>query len=588
MRIFKSLLVFYCLCLIGNSLTANAQVYPYRVSDSLFAGDTTIVRFHLGQYNPDHLTAVLNPHNVYFPENCPMCHPDSIWSYKIELYMDTIFDFYFAVPLGTLPGSYDMVILYNGYPTGKQPYQNWLFTPPYIFENAKDIVICEGDTSTFYIRALGNSNYDLWYHWYHDDKFLYSTQDGLFGTSFTQTQDTGNYYCIITNYYGEEGTDTSEIFHLGLFPTPANPGPPAGPDKFCPGTDTTSYTIIYDPLAIEYAWHLVPKEAGIIEFQDTFARVIWDNDYSGLAEIYLDLQGDNCSKITSDILEITVPGISVSPEICIVGIDEETGKYNIVWEKSQIHSEKSYKIYRESNQADVYLEIGSVNEDKPGVLIDSSSAPDILSHRYKVSYIDSCGNESLLSPFHQTMHLSANMSIYNDVNLIWSEYKGISFPTYEIYRGDQPDNLQLLTQVPSTVTAFKDTDIPLWGIIWYQIGMYNPEGCNPQKKSGTDFSYSRSNIEPVQNTALKEIMMEHNPFILYPDPAENELYFRCSKTFSNPIHYKIYDMRGLNVLEGLIPQVRNNIDISSLPAGLFLIELRIENEVFRLRFAHFL
>lgn len=585
MKIFKSLFVLFSLYFIGNSFTAYAQAYPYRVSDSLFAGDTTIVRFHLGQYNPDNLTAVLNPSDVYCPENSPICHPDSIWSYKIELYMDTIFDFYFAIPLGTLPGLYDMVILNNGYPTGKQPYQNWLFTPPYIFENAKDIVICEGDTAIFLIRALGNNNYDLWYHWYHGDKFLYSTQNGFFCTSFTQPQDTGDYYCIITNYYGEEGRDTSEIFHLGLFPTPANPGSPAGPDKFCPGTDTTLYTISYDPLAVEYTWHLVPKVAGIIEFQDTFARIIWDDNYSGLAEVYVDIQGAKCSKITSDALEITLPGISASPEICIVGIDKETGKYHIVWEKTHIESEVLYKIYRESNQADVYLEIGTVDPDESGVFVDLSSAPDILSHRYKLSYIDSCGNESLLSAFHQTMHLSANMSINNEANLIWSEYKGIAFPTYEIYRGFQPDSLKLLAQVPSTVTAFKDTDPPT-GIICYQIGMSNPAGCNPEKKAGIDFSLSRSNIEQVLNSSVPEIISEDKPFIVFPNPAEQELYFIFSIIHIEPIPYKIYNSAGIKVNEGLIHTRENNIDVSLLDPGIFVIEMWIENCSYRSKFVH--
>jgi hypothetical protein len=574
-------ILFNLSVLLSISLMTYAQTGDYLVSDSLIAGDTTIVRFHLGQYDPDKLTAGLNPTNVNCPEACPICNLDTIWSYKIELYKDTIFNFYFAVPLGTIPGIYQMFILDQGSFTGKGPYVNWIFTPPYIFENPRDTMICEGDTAIFKVRSLTNDYSPLWYQWYHNDVLFYSSINGyILGFSYTLPQDTGYYYCVISNDYGK---DTSQTARLELYPMPANPGPPEGLEKFCPGTDTTWYSINSDPLAIEYTWHLFPAEAGKIEFQDTSSRVIWEPGYTGTAEVYVDLLGVMCGSISSDIREITVPGVSSAPVICIVGTDEETGKYRIVWEKSEIASEKLYKIYRESNQADVYLEIGSVNPEELGVFVDLSSAPDILSHRYKISYTDSCGNESELSDFHQTMHLSANMSINNDVNLIWSEYKGIAFPTYEIYRGNHPDSMQLLTQVPSTVTAYKDSDPPL-GIIWYQIGMSNPAGCNPEKKAGMDFSSSRSNMEQVRNTSIPEVIFENKPFIMYPNPAEKELYFRFSKTYTDPFHYKIYNSTGIIVLEGLIHPEKNSIDISSLPSGIFIMELRNENNVFKTRF----
>jgi len=563
---------------------AYAQTGDYRISDSLFAGDTTIIRFQLGgDYDPVKLSAGLDPYNLYYPEYpCPVCKDDTIWSYKIEVYQDKIFNFYFAVPLGTLPGTYKMFILFEGSLIANGPWP-WILTPPYIFENPSDTIICEGDTAKFYVRALGNNNWDLWYYWYHNDIYISSSTDGYFFTAFTQPKDTGNYYCIVSNYFGQHGRDTSQTVRLKLHPMPVNPGPPSGPDKFCPGTDTTWYSINPDPLAVGYTWYLLPEEAGTIEFQNTSARVIWEPGYSGMAEVYVSLLGDMCGSISSDIREITVPGVSSPPEICIVGIDEETGKYRIVWEKSEITSEKLYRIYRESNQADVYLEIGTVNPDEFSVFIDSSSAPDILSHRYKISYTDSCGNESELSAFHQTMHLSANMSISNDVNLMWSEYKGIAFPDYKIYRGNQPDSLQLLTQVPSTVTAYKDSDPPA-RIIWYQIGISNPAGCQPDKKAGVDFSSSRSNIEQVQNTSVTKDLYNDRPFVLYPNPSEKDLYFRFSKTYTDPLHYKIYNSTGINVLEGLIQTGKNSIDISSLPSGIFVMELWNEKDVFKTRF----
>ena len=389
------------------------------------------------------------------------------------------------------------------------------------------------------------------------------------------------YSFIVSNCFG---TDTTDIVRIDLEKMPSSSVHPAGPDRFCPGSGNTEYTIKNDPYAINYTWHLFPEEAGSLLTIDTSTQeVAWNHDYVGIAGLFVSMLSGKCGEVLTDTLEIAIPGPSESPGICIVGIDEETGKYHIVWEKSGYSDAQLYNIYRESNQADIYFKIGSVNPEELSVFVDLSSAPDILSHRYKISYIDSCGNESELSLFHQTMHLSANMSISNDVNLIWSEYKGIAFSAYEIYRGNQPDSMKLLTQVPSTVTAYKDSDPPS-GTIWYQIGMSNPAGCNPEKKAVMGFSSSRSNMEQVQNTSMPEVMFENKPFIIYPNPAENNLYISFSRTSADPVFYKIYNTIGINVLEGWIHSENNNIDISSLPGGVFIMEIWTEEDVFKTRF----
>jgi hypothetical protein len=117
--------------------------------------------------------------------------------------------------------------------------------------------------------------------------------------------------------------------------------------------------------------------------------------------------------------------------------------------------------------------------------------------------------------------------------------------------------------------------------------MSNPDGCQPDKKAGVNFSSSMSNMEQVQNTSVLDIIFGNKPFMIFPNPAERELYFRFSKTYTDPLHYKIYNFAGVNVLEGFFHSGKNSIDISSLPAGIFLIELWIENKVFKTRFVHF-
>ena len=102
-KIFQMMFTLFLLSV--TCLNVNSQKNGYHVSsDTLIAGDTAIYRYGVGYYNPDGLKAVLTPHLLFYPWNCPVCKDDSIFSYRTELYSDSIYDFYFAVPMGTIPG----------------------------------------------------------------------------------------------------------------------------------------------------------------------------------------------------------------------------------------------------------------------------------------------------------------------------------------------------------------------------------------------------------------------------------------------------------------------------------------------------
>jgi hypothetical protein len=226
----------------------------------------------------------------------------------------------------------------------------------------------------------------------------------------------------------------------------------------------------------------------------------------------------------------------------------------------------------------VYLEIGSLLPDELSVFVDSASVPDILPHRYKISIVDTCGSESELSAYHQTMHLTANLSINKDVNLIWSEYMGIPFQAYVIYRGNHPDSITFLIQVPSTVTSFTDDDPPA-GMIYYQVGMSNPAGCLPAKKSLPDYSISRSNTEEVLNPTGIVNVNEDDPFMIYPNPADDKYYILFdlpSESFTEVELYTISGKKGRSLVNERLVKGRHEFELyaAGLANGLYIIRLR--------------
>jgi hypothetical protein len=569
--IYLSRLIFIMPAFFRTGIVAFPQVTDYPVCDTLVAGDTTIVRYTLetSGYAADQQSACLWPDFDYPWWTCEWCRPDTIESFKITGYQASTFNYYFSVPEVTIPGKYTLYIFCHtdsGWEEFFTQKMLWIMSGPAILEHPENIMACPGDDVSFNPKLIG-SDY-LYYKWFRNGSEITGATDDNLVINNVQQEDAGLYYCIVHNWYG---TDTSETAQLTVADAPAAPGPPAGPDKFCPGTQNTVYTINSDALATGYDWQLFPEYAGSVNSSDTTAEIDWAPSFNGRAVLRVALQNEFCEPVLSDSLLIRIPGPTSTPPICIIGIDEATGKYRIVWEKRESNVIREYKIYRESNQSDVYLEIGSTLQDELSVFVDSSSAPDILPHRYKISVVNTCGSESELSAYHQTMHLTANLSISKDVNLLWSGYMGIPFPAYVIYRGTHPDSMTLLMQVPSTVTSFTDDDPPS-GMIYYQVGMSNPSGCLPSRKTSPDYSLSLSNTEEVLNPSGTNDISEEDRLTIYPNPSGTDLYILLPANVSCPAKFEVLNIIGVPVLEGIIDQRSYRLYTGSLPEGMYILK----------------
>lgn len=102
--------------------------------------------------------------------------------------------------------------------------------------------------------------------------------------------------------------------------------------------------------------------------------------------------------------------LPATPEICAITVDSVSNFNEIYYDKSNITNCSQFKIYREATQNN-YLLIGTVNFSDPGIFIDTiisgafNGNPNTSARRYKISVVDTLGNESLLSPYHQTMFM---------------------------------------------------------------------------------------------------------------------------------------------------------------------------------------
>jgi hypothetical protein len=254
-----------------------------------------------------------------------------------------------------------------------------------------------------------------------------------------------------------------------------------------------------------------------------------------------------------------------SPNICNVGYNTLYQKNQIVWNKDISSAITQYNIYKETNIANNYQFLGSVDYDSLNVFIDQSSNPLENSYRYRVTLIDTCGIESDLSIAHKNIHLSMYQGIDNTYNLLWNNYEGFSVLSYTIYRGSSNDSLTLLTTLPSSASTFTDLS-PQEGFVYYQIVATGEYNCMI-----LDSNYENS---PKSNIASNDpnYSIAVDLLNVFPIPANN--FIRVSApTNINGQYAQIYSMDGILILTEFFEMNDNFIDVSSLNSGLYLVKI---------------
>ncbi|MCU0369848.1 MAG: T9SS type A sorting domain-containing protein [Bacteroidales bacterium] len=260
-----------------------------------------------------------------------------------------------------------------------------------------------------------------------------------------------------------------------------------------------------------------------------------------------------------------------APEICIVSVTPDDHN-QVIWEKQPSGQIASYNIYRETAQINEYAWIGSVAYEEQGVFTDMTSNPQQQPYKYKLSAVTTSGTETSLSNYHKTIHLTINEGP-SAWNLIWSPYEGFIFGTYYIYRGSEPDSLELLDSISASFSSYTDLNPPL-GPLYYAIEVINEEGCFPARD--TDYSRSRSNIRDNGTVG-----MEDNPepeFAIYPNPAGNKLYIQSEGNTGDAL-LVIYDMQGRVMASKSVQQGNNEISIDELSPGVYMIRLEYAQTV---------
>lgn len=303
----------------------------------------------------------------------------------------------------------------------------------------------------------------------------------------------------------------------------------------------------------------------------------WSNGQTGSSALNL-CSDDTLALLTGDQLgcfvydTIVVPQETPVNDICLVTVDATSTKNVVVWEKPVSNAIEGFTIYREV--VGNYTVVGYVPYDSLSQFEDNTNGvnPNITSYRYKITTIDTCGNESELSDFHETIHLTVNQGAGSTVNLIWDNYEGFPFSYNRILRDSLGDgNWVVKDSVSSNVFTWTDNNSPS-SATEYLIEVVSPYICSATKAQDHNSTRSnRSNIFGGGGIANSISEVNSIEFVVYPNPA-NDL-INIKHAFSEPTFVYVTDISGRIILESNQVQQSEQISLSGLKKGIYIIQL---------------
>ncbi len=306
---------------------------------------------------------------------------------------------------------------------------------------------------------------------------------------------------------------------------------------------------VYDTVdTLTLCWSMMPYSYG-----DTVLETSMESgDYSFLMH-----SREGCDSTVA--LHLTVHA-SEQTQICMVSVADN---HNVLmWPKGEEVAE--YNIYREGATTGSYTLVATIPYDSLSQWVDETSRPMSRAYRYYITSTDLCGNESEASGIHKTMHLTIDKGQGNNWNLHWSEYEGASYSGYQIYRGHNADDIELIDELPADgIISYTDYGVD-FDTVYYQVAIVKDEPCTPAKAASLIFS----NIATNGTLGIEEWRDESGEWRVHVENGR----IVVENLGNADVPVRLYDMMGRQILHEEINSSFFTLH-SSLPAGVYLVRV---------------
>jgi Tol biopolymer transport system component len=380
----------------------------------------------------------------------------------------------------------------------------------------------------------------------------------------------GTYHAVITDANGCKDSIQSTIFKL------------CGPDIMVNSVIPSECGLNNGMIDIN-----IPEETGSLVYQWSNGDTIQDliNAPSGYYKLTVKYKDSECASVA----ELNVPALLDPVPICMVSVDIISNRNMIVWQKPFSYSNISaFNIYRETDPEKGYQLIGtsSILEESVFIDTDNNADPSVQSWKYKLSVVDTCGNESELYGVHKTIHLEATKHD-NTVELSWDNYSGFDYYTCYIYRYSEQYGLQKLfdkdasTQV--VFNSFIDLTPPETGDYYYYIEIESPYTCTSEKKATSHNSVRSNKTNKISIGIFPELHRNIRNIVLYPNPNNGTFTLSLELDKADNIIYKIYDSYGRLIYfreaENITDRFTEEINFTDKSPGIYHLQIIMNDGV---------
>lgn len=377
------------------------------------------------------------------------------------------------------------------------------------------------------------------------------------------------------------GTGDTVTISLTVNPLPGAASPISGPASMNLCGDTSGNVMFVVPTianATTYNWG-IPAGTSIVggNGADTILVHVGNGVTGGSNPVTV--YGSNaCGVGTADTgyIIINTPG---APLICMVTVDDSSTHNIIYWDKTSIAHADSFRIYRE-DVTNVYHQIGTVPYNSLSEYhdYDPVADPNTTTKRYKISSVDSCGNESAMSPFHNTLYITDNGS---------GQFSWIDL--YTIENSPNPVNNYVLmvdslnngnwVQIASTAGTqhvINDVHYANYSTVanWHVETVWGITCTSTMRTSNPGSSQSvvvksKSNISNNRQIGIKK--NNENKLTIYPNPSSGIFMINFAGQGKSTV--KVYSLLGEEVYSEVVSGNHCQLDLSAFNNGAYTVQV---------------